>query len=143
MHCWKNPGCSCCKRKEPLFNGKCFISSQVPGWEFTLPTLVHVELVALGAVWAQSCWCSVAGTWQEEAVAFSLPSVTQGLPLLLQLPESQILLIYFLWEGETTKFIAHTTAQNFAELYKPWRQKKKKKKNPQSVEIRFLLRKNY
>lgn len=42
-----------------------------------------------------SCWCSVAGTWLEEAVGFPLSSVTQGLPFLIQLPASEILLIYF------------------------------------------------
>lgn len=148
MHCWKNPGCfcCCCKQKELLFNEKGFCSSRVPEWEFTISTLVHVELRALGAVWAQSCWCCVAGTWLGEAVAFSPSSVTQGLPLLIQLPDSQILLIYFCGRLKPRSSL-HTqppSSEFLLNSINPGDNNKnnKNKRNPQSVEIKFLLRKS-
>lgn len=95
MHCWKNSGCSLCKQKEPSFNGKCFSSSRAPGWEFTIPALLHVvfKLVAPGAAWAQRtkqllvlCSRNLAG---RSCGFFPV------LPFLIQLPEIEILLIYF------------------------------------------------
>lgn len=93
MHCWKNSGCSLCKQKEPSFNGKCFSSSRAPGWEFTIPALLHVvfKLIALGAAWAQRT---------KQLLVLCSRNLAGGsggffpvLPFLIQLLE--ILLIYF------------------------------------------------